>query len=170
MDTNKKIRLEEKRKKLQEDIRKKKLKHRLNREIAYLNKNHFKYRINYNHEYLYWMQRHFPIRKKDGYYGMHDFQIDVHDEDKNCTSIYFENHDEIQGMFNKELLKRYNSEEELVICKNGGDPELVISIKALLSNIDFFLTGGEVWFILKNKTLVIEYISGQNSIRFITNQ
>lgn len=174
MDDNKKRKLLEKRELLNQKLnllkeknRQDDLKHRLRYQIEYLERNDFSYSINYNDEYLYWMQRNYPIRKKDGYYGIHDFQIDIQDEDENCTSIYFEKHDDIQFVFERELLKLSNTEQEIVKCVNGGDPELVISIKALLSDVDVFLNSAEVWFILKDKSLVIEYISDRKSIRFV---
>jgi len=168
MEDDKRKLLQEKLKSVQEEVRKKELRNRIKYQIDYLENNDRSYNINYDNAYLNWMQRHFSMRKRDGYHGIHDFQIDVHDEDENCKAVYFENHNQIQVVLEKELLNHYSLEDEIVICKNGGDPELIISIGTFLTDVDFFLGYFEIWFILKDKSLVIEYISDRESIRFIS--
>ena len=165
MDSNKRNKLLEKRKSLKEMVRKKELKARIPYQIKYLEDNNLAYSLNYNHEFLLWMQAHFSIRKKDDYYGQHDYQIDIDKLNKNCKTVKYNDSSELQGIFESILLKNYPAHKEIVICKNGGDPELIVSIESLLSNFYLFSSAFEVWFILKDKSLGIEYISGVENLK-----
>ncbi len=169
MDRNRKNELLEKKLQLKEEVRKKELKKRIKYHIDFLESNGFTYKINYNHEYLDWMQTAFPMRKKDGYFGLHDYQIDVNDIADNCKTIHFKEETELKSILEKELLKYYSINDEIVICVNGGDPELIISIETFLTDQLQFLNNPEVWLILRDKSMVIEYIFDRKSICFIRN-
>ena len=58
----------------------------------------------------------------------------------------------------------------LIICYDGGDPELEIPVKAFLSNPEKFISHPDTWMITTEKKWIIEYILDQEAIRFIQLQ
>jgi hypothetical protein len=58
----------------------------------------------------------------------------------------------------------------LIVCYQGGDPELEISVKAFLTTPGIFLNRMEVWLLTADKKWIIEYIADQAAIRFIQLQ
>lgn len=170
MDKEKREELEDRRQQLQEELRLRELSERLAPQLAHLEKSSESYGLYYEFENLNWIDSNVLVRKRDGYTGVYgDFQIDVDDSTAKSTlnmSIKDLNSDKFQGQFSS-LIPDTNS---LIICCQGGDPELEISAKAFLSRPTLFLSGFETWIITTDKSWIIEYIWEQGAIRFIQLQ
>lgn len=159
--------LRERRLKLQEEIRLKDLRERVAFEIAHLENMGQSYSIHYDFEHLNWIGSNVSVRKKDGYNGIwEDFQIDV--DDSTASSVIKLSEEEINGDLFKKLIQTLISEDgALIVCYQGGAPELEISVKAFLNKPGVFLNRMEVWLLTTDKKWIIEYIADQGAIRFI---
>ncbi len=162
--------LREKRLKLQEEIRLKDLRERVAFELAHLEKIGQSYRVHYDFEHLNWIVSNVPVRKKDGYHGIWgDFQIDV--DDSKASSIIQLSEADITGEPFKKLVQSLIGEDcSLLVCYQGGDPELEISVQAFLTSPSIFLNRMEVWLLTTDKKWIIEHIADQAAIRFIQLQ
>jgi hypothetical protein len=170
MNEQKMEQLREKRLKLQEEIRLKELRDRVAFELAHLEKIGQSYTVHYDFKHLNWIDSNVGVRKKDGYHGIWgDFQIDV--EDSTASSVIKLREGEIDGDLFKKLVQSHISEDSsLIVCYQGGDPELEISVKAFLTTPSVFLNRMEVWLLSTDKKCIIEYIADQGAIRFIQLQ
>jgi len=76
--------------------------------------------------------------------------------------------DKINSEEFKELfLSIIPTKNSLVVCYQGGDPELEISVKAFLDKPTAFFSRPETWILTTDKKWIIEYIWEQKTIRFI---
>jgi hypothetical protein len=159
--------LKEKRLKLQEEIRLKNLRERVAFEIAHLEKTGESYAVHYDFEHLNWIDSNVSVRKKDGYNGIwEDFQIDV--DDSTASSLIKLREGDINGeLFKKHVQSLLSEDNTLIVCYQGGDPEIEISVRAFLNQPSVFLNRMEAWLLTTDKKWIIEYIADQDAIRFI---
>lgn len=159
--------LKERRQQLQEEVRRKTLRERVASQLAHLEKLGHSYTVYYEFENLNWIASNVRVRNRDGYSGIHgDFQIDVDDSTALSNSNMSEedmNSDTFREQFSS-LIPGHNS---LIVCYQGGDPELEITAEAFLSHPTEFFSRPETWIITADKRWIIEYIWEQEVIRFI---
>jgi len=167
MDEEKREELKDSSQKLKEEVRLKNLRERVKSEIAHLEGLDESYYIYYDFENLNWIDSHVEVRKRDGYNGIHgDFQIDV--DDSTAMSSLTMREDEINSdKFLVQFLSLISEDNSVIVCHEGGDPELKISVNAFLSDPIKFLSSPETWIITSDKSWIIEYIWEQGVIRFI---
>jgi hypothetical protein len=170
MDKEKIEELKKRRLQLQEDVRLKKLRNRISSKLTYLDEIDQPYIIHYESENLNWIYSTVETRKKDGYFGIHgDFQIDVNDSTA-IETVEMREEEIKSGKFQEQFLKLIPDNINIIICCDGGDPELEISAKSFLSNPAKFLSHPDSWIITTDKKWIIEYILDQEAIRFIQLQ
>lgn len=152
---------------LKAEIRLKQMRERVESQITHLERIGETYDVYYNFEHLNWIESNVRIRNRDGYHGIHgDFQIDVNDSDINNFNIIKEvdfNSEKFSMIF-KSII---TGDNPLVICYQGGNPELKISVNSFLSNPNEFFSHPETWIITTDKNWIIEYIWEQEIVRFI---
>ena len=121
----------------------------------------------YEFENLNWIDSNVRVRNRDGYSGIHgDFQIDV--EDSSTLSSMSLKEEEINSKkFKEQFSSLISNESKLIVCYQGGDPELEFSDKAFLDNPTQFFSRPETWILTTDKKWIIEYIWEQGVIRFI---
>lgn len=168
MDKEKIEQLKERRLLLQEEVRLKMLRKGVASQIAHLEKLGQSYIAYYEFENLNWIDSNVRVRKRDGYSGIYsDFQIDV-DDSKLTDNIKMKYSEINTDKFKKQFSSLISEDNSLVVCYQGGDPELEISVKAFLSNPTIFLSRLEVWIMTIDKKWIIECIWDQRVIiRFI---
>lgn len=167
MDKEKIEQLKERRLLLQEEVRLKTLQKRVASKLNYLDKQGYQYKVYYNHEHLFWIRLNVQVRKRDGYNGIYDdFQIDVNDTTQKDVIFYFEK-DLLSDKFKEQFLSIIPNISLLIVCYEGGDPEIEISTEAFLSDPLLFFTSPETWIISKDEKWIIECIWNQGAIRFI---
>ena len=167
MDKEKTEDLKKRRQQLQEEVRLKGLRNRITFQLAYLDEIDQPYIIHYEHENLHWIYSNVRTRRKDGYFGIHgDFQIDV-DDSTAMETVEMREEELNSGKFQQQFLALIPDTTNIVICYDGGDPELEISAKAFLSNPTKFISHPDTWIITADKHWIIEYIMDQEAIRFI---
>jgi hypothetical protein len=167
MDKEKIEELKAKRLKLQKEVRLKNLRKRVASQISHLNKLDESYFLYYEFENLNWIDLNIRVRNRDGYTGIHgDFQIDV--DDSNAVNLFNISEVEINSKKFKELFSSIiSTESTLIVCYQGGDPELEFSANAFLNNPTQFFSKPETWILTTDKKWIIEYIWDQRVIRFI---
>ncbi len=167
MDKEKTEEIKSKRLKQQEEVRLKELKRKVASQITHLEKLGESYFVYYSFENLNWIDSNVRVRQRDGYSGIHgDFQIDV--EDSNTISSQNLNEDEINSeKFKEQFSLLISKRSKLIVCHQGGDPELEFSAKAFLDNPNEFFSRPETWILTTDKKWIIEYIWEQGVIRFI---
>ena len=170
MDKKKIEELKEKRILLQEELRLKTLRDRISSQLDYLDEFGFDYRVYYEHEHLDWISKNIPMRKKDGYSGVHDYQIDVNDALSNYDSVYCHSDNLSFAEIGEHFLTVLSKECRLIVCYNGGAPEIEISAEVLFSRPSLFFSRPETWMLTKDKIWIIEYIWEQEVMRFIQLQ
>ena len=170
MNKDKIEQLKKKRLLLKEEVRLKALRKRISLQLGYLDEHGFDFKVYYNHEHLDWISDNVPLRKKDGYNGLHDYQVDVDNTSPNCNSIYCLSDDLVVNKIREQFLTIASKDCKLIVCHNGGDPEIEISVEALVSNPLKFFSGRETWILIKDKSWVIENIWDQETYRFIQLQ
>ena len=170
MDKNKREELINRRIQLQEEVRLKELRELLAPQISQLEMLGESYVVYYSSEFLYWIASNVRVRNRDGYSGIHgDFQIDIVDEDGLKTIHLYE--EEINSeIFKEQFASLISLDNKLVVCYQGGEPELEISVNAFLSNPLLFFSRPETWIITTDKTWILEYIWDQRVIRFVQLQ
>lgn len=162
--------LKSKRLKIQEEIRLKELKKRVESQISHLDKLGESYFVYYDFENLNWIDSNIRVRNRDGYNGMHgDFQIDI-DDSTALLSFNLRSNEINSEKFNKHFSSIITEKLSLIICYQGGSPELEISTNAFLDNPIEYFSRPETWILTSDKKWVIEYIWEQNVIRFIQLQ
>lgn len=167
MDPERTTDLKKRRQQLLEEVRLKELRNRIAFKLAYLEELNQPYTIHYENEHLYWIYSTVRNRKKDGYFGVHgDFQIDV-DDSTALETIEMSEEELNSGQFQEQFLKLIPDNSSVVICYDGGDPELEISAQSFLSNPTKFISHPDSWVITSDKHWIIEYIMDQEAIRFI---
>lgn len=167
MDKEKILELKHRRKQLQEEVRLKILRERVASEIAHLEKLSQSYTVYYEFENLNWIDSNLRVRRRDGYSGIHgDFQIDVDDSTVRDT-IEMKEEEINSDKFKEQFTSVIPDNNSLIVCHQGGDPELEISVEAFLSWPTVFLSNPETWIITIDKSWIIEYFWDQNVIRFI---
>lgn len=153
---------------LQEKVRLKLLSDQISHQINYLEREGFTYVVFAQFEWLDWLYAHVPIRKKDGYFGMHeDYQIDVDDATAQVT-VELNRNELVSPVFSESVLAVIPSESDLVISYLGGAPEYQISVAAFLSNPLLFLSRFENWAITTDRKFIIEHIAEQQVLRLIS--
>jgi hypothetical protein len=167
MDKEKIEELKSKRLKLQEKVRLKDLRKRVASQISHLDKLGESYFVYYEFENLNWIDSNVCVRNRDGYRGIHgDFQIDV--DDSNAISSYNISEEEINSeKFKEQFSSLISTGSTIIVCYQGGDPELEISAKAFLDKPTEFFSRPETWILTTDKKWIIEYIWEQGVIRFI---
>lgn len=167
MDNKKIEKLKSKRLKLQEEVRFKDLRKRVSSQISHLDKLGESYFVFYESENLNWIESNVQVRKRDGYRGVHgDFQIDVNDS--NVISLLSLSEEEINSdKFKEQFSSLISNVTTLIICHQGGDPEIEISAQAFLDSPNEFFSSPETWILTSDKKWIIEYIWDQCVIRFI---
>lgn len=167
MDKKKIEELIAKRQKLQEEVRLQALRKRVASQISHLEKLEEPYSVFYEFENLNWIDSNVRVRNRDGYNGIHgDFQIDV--DDSLAISSFAIDQEEINSeKFKEQFSSLIASESMLIVCYQGGDPELEFSVRAFLDNPIVFLSSPETWILTSDKKWIIEYIWEQGVIRFI---
>ena len=139
-------------------------------ELAHLEKIGQSYRVHYDFEHLNWIESNVRIRKKDGYHGIWgDFQIEVNDSTASCV-IQLSEVDITGQPFKKLVQSLIAADCARIVCCQGGDPELEISVQAFLTSPSIFFNRMEVWLLTTYKKWIIEYIADQAAIRFIQLQ
>ena len=130
--------LKSKRLKLQEEVRLKELRDRVKSQISHLEKLGETYFVFYVFENLNWIELNVQVRTRDGYNGIHgDFQIDVEDSEA-ISSINLSENEINSEKFKEQFLSLISSDCKLIVCHQGGDPELGFSAKAFLDNPSVF--------------------------------
>jgi hypothetical protein len=162
--------LKDKRRELQKSLKLKQQRGRVASQIAHLEKLGHSFTVYYKSENLNWIDSNVRVRKRDGYNGIYgDFQLDVNDS--NAVSSLKIKEEEIDSYkFTEPFLSIIPTNNSLIVCYQGGDPELEISQKAFLSKPTIFFSSPETWVITTDKKYVIEYMWGQGVIRFIELQ
>jgi hypothetical protein len=170
MDKEKIQELKERKQLLKEELRLKKLRERVAPQLAHLEKFGRHFNIYYDYENLNWINSNVQVRNRDGYSGIHDdFQIDVNDskvEDNNIMREVDINSDK----FVEQFLSLIPENTSLIICHQGGDPELEISVEAFLSHPMLYFSNPETWILTTDRSWIVEYIWDQGLIRFIQLQ
>ena len=167
MDKEKIEELKSKRLKLQEEVRLKDLRKRVASQISHLEKLGESYFVFYEFENLNWIDSNVRVRQRNGYSGIHgDFQIDV--KDSNAISSLNLYEDELNSeKFKEQFSSLISAGSTLIVCYQGGDPELEFSARAFLDNPTEFFSRPETWILTTDKKWIIEYIWEQGVIRFI---
>lgn len=167
MNNEKTEALKSKRLKLQEEIRLKDFRKRVASQIAVLDQFGGSYFVYYEFEHLNWIASNVLVRKRDGYSGSHgDFQIDVDDTNAKQTINFRE--EELTTVKFKELISSsIPFESKIVVCYQGGAPELEISLTVFLENPSVFFSSPETWILTADKNWIIESIWEQEIIRLI---
>jgi len=170
MDKEKIEELKNRRKKLQEEVRLKEIRGRVKSQIAHLEKLGQAFTVYYEFENINWIYENVQLRTRDGYRGVHgDFQIDV--DDSILQDNFRLGEEEIDSnKFRNHFTSLIPDDKSLVVCYEGGDPELEISVKAFLDSPSTYFSRPETWIITTDKTWIIEYIWDQGVIRFIQLQ
>lgn len=170
MDKEKIEELKSKRLKLQEEVQLKDLRKRVASQISHLEKLGESYFVYYEFENLNWIDSNVRVRNRDGYRGIHgDFQIDV--DDSNVISSCNISEEEINSeKFKEQFSSLISNASTLIVCHQGGDPELEVSVTAFLDNPNEFFSRPETWILTSDKKWIIEYIWDQGVIRFIQLQ
>jgi len=167
MDKEKIEKLKTRRQLLKEEIRLKKLRERVSTKITHLEQLGQSYSVYYDFENLNWINSNVRVRKRNGYNGIHgDFQIDV-DDSKTMDTIKISDNEVNSDKFLEHFSSLIPDHSFLIVCHQGGDPELKISVKAFLSNPTKFFSNPETWIITADKNWIVEYIWDQSVIRFI---
>lgn len=167
MDKTKLAELKDRRQKLKEEIRLKKLREGVVSELAHLESLGESYSIYYRLEHLNWIDAHVQIRKRDGYSGIHgDFQVDV-DDSMAISDIRMRAVDLDSEKFTELFSSLIPDHSSVIVCHQGDDPELKISLNAFLSHPSKFISHPETWIITADKSWIIEYIWEQGVVRFI---
>lgn len=162
--------LKKRRQQLQEEVRLKKLRDRISPQLAHLEKMGQPFIIHYEGENLNWIYSTVRIRKKDGYYGLHgDFQIDV-DDSAAIETIKMREEEINSSKFQEQFSTLIPDNINVIVCYDGGDPELEISVRSFFYHPTKFLSHPDTWIITNDKHWVIEYIWDQEVIRFIQLQ
>lgn len=170
MDQEKKERLKKQRMLLQKEVRLKELRKRISIQLEYLDDQKYDYQIYYENEHLDWISSHMPLRKRDAYNGLHDYQIDDGSPSPNCPSIHCDSDDLFVDKIREQFLLLLKKDNLLSICYDGGDPEIEIRVEALVSQPLTFFSNPETWVLTKDKSWIIEYIWNQKEIRFFQIQ
>ncbi len=159
--------LRDKRQQLQDEY---KYKARVAVQITHLEKLGQSFVIYYKFENLNWIESNVPVRKRDGYNGMYgDFQIDV-DDSKVPIELKIKENEIDSDKFSEIFSSLIPENTSLIVCYQGGDPELEISSEAFLSKPTIFFSRPENWIITTDKNWIIEYLWEQGVIRFIELQ
>ncbi len=169
MDKEKIEQLKKKRSLHKEEIRLKTLSNRISSQLNYLDEQSFDYQIHYKQENLDWISTNVPMRKRDGYSGLYDYQIDV-DDSENCNTIYCNSNNSLIDKIREQFLIILSKESRLIVCYDGGDPEIEISVETFLSQPLKFFSKPETWILLKDKSWIIEYLWEQEKVKFIQLQ
>lgn len=162
--------LKSKRLQLQETVRLQNIRKRVATQISHLEIFGEPYAVYYKFEHLNWIDSNVRVRNRNGYNGIHgDFQIDV--DDSTAISSYDISENEINSeKFKSQFSSIIPTDIRLIICYQGGDPELEISVNAFLNNPLEFFSRPETWILTNDKKWIIEYICDQHIIRFIQLQ
>lgn len=167
MDKEKIEELKERRKKLQEEVRLIELRKRIAYQIAHLEKLGQSYTVYYEGEAINWIYSTIQVRKKDGYFGIHgDFQIDV-DDSTAIETVKMKEEEIDSDKFRDHFTALIPSNRNVIVCYDGGDPELEISASSFLSQPSLFLAAFDAWVITTDKSWAVEFIGDQDAIRFI---
>lgn len=167
MDDKKIEGLKNRREQLQEKVRLQENRDRIKSQISHLEHLNEPYKVYYQFENMNWIDSNIRVRIRDGYKGIHgDFQIDVNDS--NALGSLSLNEVEINSDKFKELFTSLiPTNKKLIVCYQGGDPELEISTYAFLENPNEFFSSPETWILTTDKKWIVEYIWDQGVIRFI---
>ncbi len=165
MDNNKINQLREKRLQLQEEIRLKSLRDRIANQLDYLDKQNFHYTIYYEAEHLHWINKNIPFKSNKE--GLSNFQIetDTTDEAANCVNCASE--EDLINELKTTFLSLFDTNDKVIICYDGGDPEIEISVATFLKKPLLFFANPETWLLLNNKSYVLEYFWNEAVIRLI---
>lgn len=167
MDNKKIEELKNKRKYLQKELNQKLQKEKIFSQIDYLEKLGQSYYIYYNYENINWISSNITIRKRDGYNGIYnDFQIDV-DDLKAFETLKIKESEIDSNKFTELLSSIIPNHNSLIVCYEGGLPELEISVTSFISKPTVFLSQPETWIISNKKNWILEYIWSQGVIRII---
>lgn len=170
MDIEKIEELKARRKRVKKEVRFKKLRDRVKSQITHLERLGEPFIVYYNFENLNYIDSNIRVRNKDGYRGIHgDFQIDV-DDSKALSDVKIKEDEIDSDKFSKLFSSVIPENSSLIVCYQGGDPELEISNKAFLSKPTIFFAQPETWVITTDKNWIIEYLWDQGVIRFIDVQ
>lgn len=167
MDTNKREELKLRRLKLQEEVRLDQLRDKIRPQLTHLDHLQESYSINYDGQTITWIYENIPIRKLDGYKGIHeDFQVDVNDQTAKQTWVLQQEEIDTEAFASmcKQLLP---AQSKLNVCYLGGSPELEINLSAFLKQPSIYLSSPETWIVTNDKKWIIEQIWEQNCIRII---
>ncbi|MFD1294970.1 hypothetical protein ACFQ5N_14090 [Lutibacter holmesii] len=162
MDKKKQQYLLKKRQSLQQEIVLNKLRDKISFQIAYLKKNNFNFTLYYKNEYLTWLQNSLPFIKRENCSGQLDYQINPNTFKPN--NYTFSSSKEMIDIIREQLPKVISINSLVIICYDGGNPEIEISLQTLLANPTTFINGAETWLIAKNKSVVLEYICFKNTL------
>jgi hypothetical protein len=167
MDSERRAQLEAKKAELREELQQKELRDRIAAQIAHLEQIGQPFHVYYRYEHLHWINTHVQVRKRDGYTGIHgDFQIDVNDGEARIKKEMNEA-DLDAKTFQAAFLSVIPADISLIVCHQGGAPELELSVHAFLSRPSLFFSQPETWIITSDKNWIIEYIWEQGVVRFI---
>lgn len=170
MDRNRQQKLTEKRHILQQELQLKKIRSRISTQLDYLNEHNFRHAIYYENENLDWITKNLPFKTKDNYTGSHDYQLDIKTNPNTHKIVCNKSEASFQDVLSDQITSILPKDSPLILCCNGGDPELEISIKAFLSKPFLFLSKPEVWVLSKNRNWIFEYIWEQKILRIVDIQ
>jgi hypothetical protein len=171
MDKEKAEQLKERRLLFQEELQLKEIRKRILHQLDYLDENQFEYQIYDSGECLNWINSNVQVRNRDGYRGCHgDFQIDVDTTLGINEYVKYSQIDVLSDKIREQVSTMLPKEGLLIICRDGGDPELEITVEAFLSQPLLFFDKMETWILAKDHSWIIELIDEQDVIRFIQLQ
>lgn len=162
MDKKKQQYLLKKRLKFQQEINLNKLRDKISFQIDYLKKNNYDFNLYYDNEYLIWLQNNLSFIKRENCSGQLDYQINTNIFKPN--DYLFSSDKEMINIIRKQLPKVISINSLIIICYDGGYPEIEISLQTLLTSPKTFINGGETWLVAKNKSVVLEYICFRDTL------
>lgn len=165
MNPQKRKELEKRRANLQGEFSILDLSKSLKRELTFLEQHSFPYKIIEPFTHLLWIRSNVPTRKRDGYHGIYDdFQLNV-DDSKAKTTVEIHENDLKTNILQASINLLLSENTNLIVCYEGGTPEIEIPLNAFLIDPKLFLSRFETWILSSDKKWLIEYIAEQNKIR-----
>lgn len=165
MDKNKIEQLQKKKAQLQEEIRLKTLRNRIATQLDYLDEQNLKYTIYYEGEHLRWINNNIPF--KNSKEGLSNFQIETNTLDEAANSVNCTSEEALINEIKTTFLLLFDANDKLIVCYDGGDPEIKISVATFLKKPLLFFANPETWILLNNKSYILEYFWDEAIIRLI---
>jgi len=92
-------------------------------------------------------------------------------EDCSSTILFSSSVKKIEKELMLNLFDPEQKNSKIIVCYEGGDPEIEINYEIFFNNPKLFLSRPENWVISKEHNWIIEYIYDQKEIRlFVKNK